>query len=160
MINDYKVLLERAAQEKKALKKKFQSLKKMKKGEADRLMHDLHDEAFEQIDCLQCANCCSGTGPLLNQKDIERIAKFKSMRPGQFVDQFLRVDEDQDYVFKQIPCVFLEVDNYCSIYDVRPKACREYPHTDRVNQQGILTITAKNALICPAVAYIMLELEA
>lgn len=159
MIDAYHILLEKASQDKKALKKKFQKLKKLKKGEADAVIHSLHDEAFDEVDCLNCANCCSGTGPLLNQKDIERIAKYKSMRPGQFVDQFLRIDEDQDYVFKSIPCVFLGEDNYCSIYDVRPKACREYPHTDRVNQQGILSLTAKNALICPAVAYIMINLD-
>lgn len=159
MIDSYKNLLLQAELEKKSIKKKFQRLKKKKKGEVDKLIHDLHEEAFEEIDCLKCANCCSSTGPLLNQKDIARIAKFKGMRPGQFVNQFLHIDEDQDYVFNEIPCVFLGEDHYCSIYDVRPKACREYPHTDRVNQLGILSLTAKNALICPAVAYIFKKLE-
>jgi Fe-S-cluster containining protein len=156
---EYRLLLEQSAQDKKQLNAKFQKLKKLKKGEADRLIHALHEEAFEEIDCLECANCCKGTGPMLNQKDIERIAKFKRMRPGEFVDRFLKIDEDQDYVFKEIPCVFLGDDHYCSIYDQRPKACREYPHTDRINQQGILSITKKNALICPAVAYIMKNLS-
>lgn len=159
MIPEYKHYLVQALAEKKAIKKKVQRLKKVKKGEADSLIHELHEEAFENIDCLKCANCCSGTGPLITQKDIERIAKFKRLRPGEFVEKFLRIDEDQDYVFKELPCSFLGEDNYCSIYEVRPKACREYPHTDRINQQGILSITSKNALICPAVAYIMLKLE-
>lgn len=159
MIKEYKDLLEQTAQEKKSYKRKFQKLRKLKKGVADRLIHDLHEEAFEEIDCLKCANCCSSTGPLLNQKDIERIAKFKRMKPGEFVEQFLHIDEDQDYVFNEIPCVFLGDDNHCSIYDVRPKACREYPHTDRSNQQGIVSLTQKNALICPAVAYIIQNLE-
>lgn len=159
MIQEYKNLLKQAELEKKSIRKKFQRLKKKKKGEVDSLIHGLHEEAFEKIDCLKCANCCSSTGPLLNQKDIERIAKYKGMRPGQFVDQFLHIDEDQDYVFNDIPCVFLGEDHYCSIYEVRPKACREYPHTDRTNQLGILSLTAKNALICPAVAYIIKNLE-
>jgi Fe-S-cluster containining protein len=158
MIEEYKILLEQAHQEKKSIQNKIKGLKKLKKGEVDKRIHQLHDEAFEQIDCLKCANCCTTTGPLLNQKDIERIARFKQMKPGEFVEQFLHIDEDQDYVFNKIPCVFLGDDHYCSIYDVRPKACREYPHTDRVNQQGILSLTAKNALICPAVAYIMKNL--
>jgi Fe-S-cluster containining protein len=159
MIPEYKHYLVQALAEKKAIKKKVQRLKKVKKGEADSMIHELHEEAFENIDCLKCANCCSGTGPLITQKDIERIAKFKRLRPGEFVEKFLRIDEDQDYVFKKLPCSFLGEDNYCSIYEVRPKACREYPHTDRINQQGILSITSKNSLICPAVAYIMLKLE-
>lgn len=159
MLDEYKVLLEQAHQESKSIKNKIKRLRKYKKGVADRLIHELHEEAFEKIDCLECANCCSSTGPLLTQKDIERIAKFKKMRPGEFVDQFLHIDEDQDYVFNKMPCVFLGNDKYCSIYEVRPKACREYPHTDRSNQQGILSLTAKNALICPAVAYIMKNIE-
>lgn len=155
MLEEYKVLLKQADQEKKSIANKIKRLKKKKKGEVDSLMHDLHEEAFEEIDCLKCANCCTTTGPLLTQKDIERIAKYQRMKPGEFVDQFLHIDEDQDYIFNEMPCVFLGDDKYCSIYDVRPKACREYPHTDRNNQQGILPLTAKNALICPAVAYIL-----
>ena len=159
MLSEYKIILENAQREAKSIKTKVKALKKLKKGEVDELLHDLHEEAFENIDCLKCANCCSTTGPMLTQKDIQRIAKHQRMKPGEFVDQFLLIDEDQDYVFKQLPCAFLGEDNYCSIYEVRPKACREYPHTDRVNQQGILSLTAKNALICPAVAYIFKNLK-
>jgi Fe-S-cluster containining protein len=159
MIEEYRELLDYAKKEKKHITTKIKRLKKKKKGELDSLMHELHEEAFEKINCLQCANCCTTIGPLLTQKDIERIAKFKRMKPGEFVDSFLRIDEDQDYVFKEMPCVFLGEDKYCSIYEVRPKACREYPHTDRSNQQGILSLTSKNVLICPAVAYILKEIE-
>lgn len=158
MIEEYKIILAKAAQDKKSISNKIKALKRKKKGEVDKLIHPLHEAAFEKIDCLKCANCCSGTGPLLTQKDIERIAQYKRMKAGDFVAEFLRIDEDQDYIFKEMPCVFLGEDHYCSIYEHRPKACREYPHTDRVNQQGILSITSKNALICPAVAYIMQHL--
>jgi Fe-S-cluster containining protein len=143
----------------KDLKKTVQRLSKMKKGALDQKMHRLHDEAFEHIDCLACANCCRTTGPLITQKDIERISKHLRLKPGAFVQKYLFIDEDQDYVFKSMPCPFLGDDNYCSIYDVRPKACREYPHTDRKNQQGILSLTQKNALLCPAVAFIFKEID-
>ena len=159
MVPEYNALLEEAKRSKKMIQQKIKKLRKMKKGAADQILHQAHEDAFEQIDCLRCANCCKGTGPMLNRKDIERIAKDQSMKPGDFVERFLRVDEDNDHVFKSMPCYFLDEDNYCRIYDVRPKACREYPHTDRVNQQGILSLTAKNALICPAVAHIFLETE-
>jgi Fe-S-cluster containining protein len=153
----YKRLLQ--DQNPKTLKKTVQRMRKMKKGDLDREVHKLHDEAFEQIDCLQCANCCKTTGPLLTQKDIERIARHFRVKPGVFVEKYLQIDEDSDYVFKSMPCSFLGDDNYCDIYDVRPKACREYPHTDRTNQQGILNLTRKNALICPAVALIFKEID-
>ena len=49
------------------------------------------------------------------------------------------------------PCPFLGHDNYCSVYEDRPAACREYPHTNRKNMYQILELTYKNTLVCPAV---------
>jgi len=156
---EYKAFLDQVKKKPKAIKNTIESIRKMRKGNADLLIHTLHDEAFESIDCLECANCCTTTGPLLTNKDIDRIAKHLKLKPTQFIDDYLQIDEDNDYVFKTMPCTFLGTDNYCSIYEVRPKACREYPHTDRVNQQGILSITHKNVTLCPAVAKIFIEIE-
>ena len=64
--------------------------------------------------------------------------------------QYLRVDEDNDHVLQSVPCSFLDAENYCMIYDVRPKACREFPHTDRKKFQQIDGLTLKNVAICPA----------
>ena len=124
----------------------------MRKGEVDNLIHPLHKSAFEHIDCLECANCCKTTGPLFSSRDIERISSHLSLKPADFIQQYLQIDEDNDHVLQQLPCPFLDEHNYCGIYEVRPKACREYPHTDRKNQQGILSLTQKNTTICPAVA--------
>ena len=81
------------------------------------------------------------------------------MTANDFIDKYLRLDEDNDLVLQKVPCAFLGKDNYCSIYEFRPKACREYPHTDRANQRGILKLTEKNAKICPAVADIFIQLS-
>lgn len=159
MKTEYKALLDQIKKKPKVVKKTIESIKKMRKGNADTLVHKLHQKAFETIDCLQCANCCTTTGPLLTDKDIDRIAKYLKLKPTQFIKKYVRVDEDNDYVFKNMPCTFLGAANYCSIYEVRPKACRKYPHTNRVNQQGILAITRKNVQLCPAVAQIFLQIE-
>lgn len=119
-------------------------------------MQELHDETFEEIDCLNCANCCKTTGPLFTNKDIERIAKHFKMKPSQFIQTYLRIDEDNDYVLQQLPCPFLADDNYCLIYDVRPKACAEFPHTDRKKFHQINNLTLKNTEVCPA-AYQIVE---
>ena len=68
----------------------------------------------------------------------------------QLPDLDLEDDEENDYVLQSVPCTFLGADNYCSIYDVRPKACREFPHTDRKKFQQISNLTLKNVAICPA----------
>ena len=67
--------------------------------------------------------------------------------------------EDNDYVLQSVPCTFLGVDNYCSIYEVRPKACREYPHTNRKDFHKISQITMKNIEICPAAFNIVEKLK-
>ncbi|RDK83220.1 YkgJ family cysteine cluster protein [Marinirhabdus gelatinilytica] len=137
-------------------KKFFSKLKKKPPKHLDSLMQELHEAEFERTDCLTCANCCKTTGPLFTNKDIERIAKHFRMKPQQFIETYLRVDEDNDYVLQEVPCTFLGADNYCSIYDVRPKACSEFPHTDRRKFQQISNLTLKNIAICPA-AFNILE---
>lgn len=128
----------------------FAKLKKKPPKQLDYIMQDLHEEEFQRTDCLECANCCKTTGPLFTDKDITRIAKFFKMKDQQFIDTYLRIDEDNDYVLQSVPCTFLGADNYCSIYEVRPKACREFPHTDRKKFQQISNLTLKNVVICPA----------
>jgi uncharacterized protein len=147
-----------ALKHKSEFKKKIDALKKQKDGVVDTKINELHDKAFSCIDCLQCANCCKTTGPLFLPKDIERIAKHLKMKPGTFVETYLKIDEDNDYVLRQVPCPFLGSDNYCSIYDVRPKACSSYPHTDMRNQKTMFPLLLKNAEICPAVYTVLNEL--
>ena len=158
MIDDYQKILSQAQQEKKSIKKVIGQLRKQRKGDVDKKIHQLHQEAFSKIDCLSCANCCKTTGPLFTQKDINSIAGNLNIPPKTFIDKYLRIDEDNDYVLQTVPCPFLGDDNYCNIYEFRPKACREYPHTDRVNQLGILKLTEKNISVCPAVADIFVQL--
>lgn len=137
-------------------KKYFDKLKKKQPKNLDYLMQDLHDDEFKKTDCLTCANCCKTTGPLFTDIDIERIAKHLRQKPQQFIDQYLRIDEDKDFVLKQVPCSFLDAENACMIYDVRPKACREFPHTDRKKFNQITDLTLLNVAICPA-AYNIVE---
>lgn len=131
-------------------KKFFSKLKKKPPKNLDYLMQDLHDKEFKKTDCLKCGNCCKTTGPLFTDKDVDRISKHFKLKPQEFIKQYLRVDEDNDFVLKSVPCSFLGADNYCSIYEVRPKACREFPHTDRKKFQQISNLTLKNVAICPA----------
>ena len=128
----------------------FKRLKKRPPKKLDAIVQEIHEEVFDKTDCLECANCCKTTGPLFERKDIDRIAKFLNMKPAQFEASYLRIDEDNDWVLQRVPCAFLGEDNACSIYEVRPKACREFPHTDRPKIYKIAQHTQKNVAICPA----------
>ena len=132
-------------------KKYFAKLKKRTPKRLDLLMQELHEDEFAKTDCLTCANCCKTTSPIFTDKDIERIAKHLKMKVRHFMEQYLERDSDNFYVLKSAPCTFLdETDNSCFIYDVRPKACAEYPHTNRRKFIQITDLTIKNTEICPA----------
>lgn len=147
-IERLKVQAQNSAVENKAF---FARLRKKKPRQLDDVVHRLHDEVFEEIDCLECANCCKSISPIIIDKDVERMAKHLKMKAVDVIDTYLQMDADNDYVFKETPCPFLMPDNYCMIYESRPRACREYPHTDRKRFYQILNITLKNTHYCPAV---------
>ena len=131
-----------ALQKQKEHRKVLANLKKKPPKNLDKIAQQIHEEVFAEIDCTACANCCKTLGPDFKEADIIRIAKYFKMKLPAFEAEFLQVDEDGD--------------NLCSIYDVRPKACREFPHTDRKKIHQINHLTIKNTLTCPA-AYLFVE---
>lgn len=159
LIPEYLILLEQAKLSKKENKKFLDKLKKVRPADLDVLTNNFHDEAFRFIDCLKCANCCITTGPLLKNKDITLLAKHFKQKESVFAATFVRIDEDGDYVFKSMPCPFLKNDNYCSVYNSRPNACRDYPHTQQRDIASKIPITYLNSIICPAVAIVIEKLK-
>jgi hypothetical protein len=137
----------------------LKKLKKKKPKTLDNFVHGLHIDAFSTFSCLDCANCCKTIGPRLTDKDIDRLARHLKMKPSEFTEQYLITDEDGDFVFNSHPCPFLLPDNYCMVYENRPKACREYPHTDRKRFYQILNLSHKNCETCPAVYEIFEEMK-
>jgi Fe-S-cluster containining protein len=155
----YTALLKKAQKQAQENKKFLGLLRKKPPQKLDDTVHQLHEQAFLSIDCLACANCCKTTSPIFYTRDIERIAKHLRIKPSQFIETNLRIDEDQDFVLKSSPCVFLGSDNFCSIYEYRPNACREYPHTNRKKVQQLLDLTYQNTFVCPAVIRIVEALK-
>ena len=147
-LNESKVQLEQT-------KKIFRKWKQAKPKDLDQKFHKEHISEFKKMDCLTCANCCKTTSPIFRDADIRRIAKHLRIKESQLIQNYLKMDEESDYVLQKSPCTFLGPDNKCDIYEVRPLACREYPHTDRKNMFQILELTVENTLICPAVARIV-----
>lgn len=155
-----KELPELAKEKEKETKKYFARLKKRTPKNLDVVMQDLHDKEFKKTDCLTCGNCCKTTSPIFTNKDIERISKHLKIKVRVFIEQYLDRDTDDFYVLKSAPCYFLdESDNTCFIYDVRPKACSEYPHTNRKKFIQLTDLTLKNTELCPAAFNIVEKLK-
>lgn len=140
---------------KKPQQKFLRHLRKKKGKHFNELADDLHEEVFKEVDCLDCANCCSSIPPIVNRTDANRIAKHLNMKVRDFQEEYLVQDEDGDMVMKTTPCTFLLDDHKCLIYEVRPKACRQYPHTDDMEFMNNLKLHLPNAQYCPAVFHIL-----
>ena len=135
-----------------------QLLQRADKNKVLKRLPDLHEEAFSRIDCLDCANCCKNYSPRFKTPDIKRLSKHLKMKEGDFIETYLRVDEDGDYVANSKPCPFLGSDNYCSIYDVRPSDCERFPYTDEDVILKRQPLTLKNSTFCPAVYFVLEKL--
>ncbi len=159
MDSTYQQILTEAHSRKKSIKAAVKKLKRIKPAKLDQHFAEAHEDVFEEIDCLDCANCCSTTSPIFIMSDIERLSKHLKMKPQEFIETYLKVDTEGDHVLQSSPCAFLGADNYCSVYEHRPRACREYPHTNRKRMHQILNLTERNAQVCPAVYKIISKLE-
>ncbi len=115
----------------------------------------LHEEAFKKINCLTCAACCKNYSPRFKTPDIKRISKYLGMKESEFINTYLNVDEEGDFVVKSTPCPFLDSDNLCSIYEVRPSDCVRFPYTNEDVFIKRQKLTLKNASFCPIVYYVL-----
>lgn len=136
-----------------------QYLQRADKNKVLKQLPDLHEEAFEKIDCLTCANCCKNYSPRFKTPDIKRISKYLGMKEGDFIETYLTLDTDGDYVTKTKPCPFLEEDNTCRIYEARPSDCHRFPYTDEDVIIKRPAITLKNSTFCPIVYYVLENLR-
>ena len=136
--------------------KRFQKTKDKK---LNQIANEIHDRVFHQIDCLECANCCKSIPPIVNETDVRRISKYLGIKITDFKSLYIIEDEDMDMVIKNSPCSFLENDNKCKIYEFRPKACREYPHTDNYEFLKNIRLHPINAKYCPGVFHILEDLS-
>ena len=140
----------------KEKQKQFKNfLSKADKNKVLNVLPQLHDEAFKKIDCLQCAACCKNYSPRFKTPDIKRISKHLGLKESVFIETYLRVDEDGDFVVKSSPCPFLGSDNFCSVYDVRPSDCERFPYTDEDVIIKRQQLTLKNATFCPITFYVL-----
>lgn len=155
----YQSDLDQAKTEFKSNKKWIEHIRKLQGRTVDDMFHEAHYEVFEEVDCLKCANCCKTTSPIFRDIDIQRLSKRLKIAPTQFISSYLHMDNEGDYVLNSSPCFFLQEDNKCAVYEDRPLACKEYPHTNRKKMQQILKLTLKNTEICPAVARIFSKIK-
>ncbi len=130
-------------------------LAKADKNKVLKQLPELHEKATNAVDCLQCAACCKNYSPRFKTPDIKRIAKLLNLKEGAFIDKYLKIDEEGDYVLQSHPCPFLGADNFCSIYESRPSDCTRFPYTDEDVLLKRKQLTLKNSTFCPIVHVVL-----
>jgi len=122
----------------------------------DAAARQLHEDTFGRIDCTRCANCCKTMSPGVSDEDSERIADHLNMTREAFTAAYLVADREKGgYRMRTLPCPFLGEDDRCTIYAIRPAACREFPHTDKEGFIWRTYLHAANTRSCPAVYHIV-----
>lgn len=140
----------------KEQQKQFRSfLDRADKNKVLRQLLSLHEEAFEKIDCLQCAACCKNYSPRFKTPDVKRISKHLGLKESVFIETYLKVDDEGDFVVKSTPCPFLGADNFCSIYEHRPSDCARFPYTDEDVLIKRKQLTLKNSSFCPITYFVL-----
>ena len=115
-----------------------------------------HQEVTESVNCLDCGACCKNYSPRFKSTDIKRISKILQLKESAFIEKYLRIDVEGDYILNKKGCYFLNQDNTCSIYEDRPSDCKRFPYSDEDVFLERAKITLKNTEFCP-IAYQVIE---
>ena len=156
----YQKMLQQAGKQYQATRRFLKKLRKKPPKDLDERFQQAHDQAFEQVDCLGCANCCKTMSPRVTERDARRISKVLGMSVKAFIHQYLERDEEGDYLMQGSPCPFLGTDNKCLIYEDRPSACANFPHTNHRQMHKHLNTAAHNYDRCPIVYKVIEQIKA
>lgn len=122
------------------------------------MVQETTDEVWQHIDCRTCANCCRMLHPTFSRTEVQRIAAYLGTTLEELRHRYLTPDAARGkYITQELPCPFLD-GNLCSIYEVRPAVCSQYPHLAR-NFRSRLWQALENAAVCPIVYNVLERLK-
>jgi Fe-S-cluster containining protein len=124
----------------------------------DRVVHELCDFYYSNIDCTKCGNCCTVMKPLILKKDLKSLSLATNRTIDEFKKEYTQIEKDGDMSFNKLPCPFLK-DLKCSVYDCRPNDCRSYPHLHKKDFISRLFCVIDSYSICPIVFNVFEELK-
>lgn len=114
-------------------------------------------QVWKETDCLACSNCCRTMTPTYTFKDLQRISKHLGMTIKAFREKWLYKNKEGEWMNVNMPCQFLDrKTNMCSIYEVRPADCAEFPHLTKKKMVEYIHVHKQNVQHCPA-TYKMVE---
>lgn len=124
----------------------------------DALVHEILRSVTSEIDCTKCANCCQVLGIELHPADIKRLSRRLGISEQELEGRHITPADDGEKVFGERPCFFL-CDRMCTVYEDRPRDCRDYPHLHKKDFSTRLLSVLENAEICPIVFNVLEQLK-
>jgi uncharacterized protein len=116
----------------------------------DAIVKETTDAVWSKVDCTQCAHCCRTLQVVVDNDDAARLAQRLGISASAFKRRYMRYDEHKEGYFAASPCPFLK-DNVCSVYEDRPKACRDFPYLHEPRFRTRMIMFVENTAICPIV---------
>jgi Fe-S-cluster containining protein len=124
----------------------------------DKVVHELFDFYYSNIDCTKCGNCCTVMKPQILKKDLKSLSLVTNLTLDEFKKEYTQIDEDGDMSFNKLPCPFLKKLK-CAVYDCRPNDCRSYPHLHKKDFISRLYGVIDNYSVCPIVFNVFEDLK-
>ena len=112
----------------------------------------------ELFPCSRCGNCCDQDFIIISDGDLERIANFLNMTWREFREKYLKRIKGDWYLKENSPCSFFDNGKkLCTIYQVRPTSCRQFPYQSPWFVEGIFNMLKFGPKNCPPFAVRMGE---
>ncbi len=151
----------RGIRKRKAMRTFLQRLDKKRPSNLAWVAKRKQAETWKEVDCLACGNCCRTMVPTWKKAEVQRVADHLGMTYQAFFDRWLTIDADNgDIMNKLTPCQFFNrKDGKCSIYEIRPADCAEFPHLHFKAWMDIEYIYTQNIHRCPATLTMLEKME-
>ena len=147
---DLKKFKKKVVKKKDKLQKFLKKLDKIVPEDMPTLVQEEDVAVWQDVSCLACANCCKTMTPTYTAKDLKRISAHFNMTPKEFKEKWLYKDESGDWMNVSTPCQFLDEKNMCTIYEIRPEDCAEFPHHNKKPFDQYNDTFSNNVQHCPA----------
>ncbi|HRH47508.1 MAG TPA: YkgJ family cysteine cluster protein [Panacibacter sp.] len=117
----------------------------------DALVFTLNELITPQIDCTSCGNCCRSLMINVDADDAARLSGHMKISSESFYKKYIEQSSQGTLaVMNAIPCHFLS-DSKCTVYEARPKECREFPGLHQPGFTGRLFATFMHYGRCPII---------